>query len=53
MRAYNLFRHKGETDLYCAVPEDLAVPAFLTEDAWEYVHWDCHGSGLAVPSSAS
>ena len=36
MRTYNLFRRKGEADLYCAVPEDVAIPAFLTEDTWEY-----------------
>jgi len=36
MRVYNLFRRKGDADLYCAVPEDVAVPAFLTTDAWEY-----------------
>lgn len=36
MRAYNLFRRKDEADLYCAVPEDVAVPEFLTDSAWEY-----------------
>jgi len=36
MCTYNLFRRKGEADLYCAVPEDVAIPAFLTEDTWEY-----------------
>jgi hypothetical protein len=30
MRAYNLFRRKGEADLFCAVPEDIPVPAFVT-----------------------
>jgi len=34
--AYNLFRHKKEADLYCAVPQDRSVPAFLTEDKWNY-----------------
>jgi hypothetical protein len=36
MRTYNLFRRKNEADLYCAVPEDRAVPAFLTDRTWEY-----------------
>jgi hypothetical protein len=36
LRTYNLFRRKDAADLYCAVPEDVAVPAFLTEDSWEY-----------------
>jgi hypothetical protein len=36
MRTYNLFRRKGDADLYCAVPEDVAVPGFLTQDTWEY-----------------
>lgn len=36
MLTYNLFRHKDEADLYCAVPEDRPVPVFLTEEKWEY-----------------
>jgi hypothetical protein len=36
MRAYNLFRRKDEADLYCAVPEDIAVPSFVTEETWEF-----------------
>jgi hypothetical protein len=36
MHTYNLFRRKDETDLYCAVPEDVAVPAFLNEGSWEF-----------------
>ena len=36
MRTYNLFRRKDETDLYCAVPQDVAVPEFLVEGTWEY-----------------
>ncbi|KLK93616.1 hypothetical protein AA309_08150 [Microvirga vignae] len=36
MLIYNLFRHKDEVDLYCAVPEDRPVPEFLTADDWEY-----------------
>jgi hypothetical protein len=36
MRTYNLFRRKDETDLYCAVPESIPVPEFLTDSGWEY-----------------
>ncbi|PVE22400.1 hypothetical protein DC522_21180 [Microvirga sp. KLBC 81] len=36
MLTYNLFKHKDEADLYCAVPEDRPVPTFLTADKWEY-----------------
>lgn len=34
--AYNLFRHKDEVGLYCAVPQDRPVPTFLIEDKWDY-----------------
>lgn len=33
---YNLFRHRLESELYCAVPEDRAVPGFLTGEGWVY-----------------
>ncbi|MEH3146797.1 MAG: hypothetical protein PGN34_15940 [Methylobacterium frigidaeris] len=36
MRSYNLFYRKGLDGLVCAVPEDYAVPAFLTEDHWAF-----------------
>jgi hypothetical protein len=36
MLTYNLFRHRDDADLYCAVPQDQAVPSFLTDHAWEY-----------------
>jgi hypothetical protein len=36
MRAYNLFRRKDAADLFCAVPEDVPVPDFVTPEAWEY-----------------
>jgi hypothetical protein len=36
MRAYNLFRRKDETELFCAVPEAIRVPEFVTPEAWEY-----------------
>jgi hypothetical protein len=32
--AFNLFRRREESDLFCAVPEDCIVPHFLDEDAW-------------------
>jgi hypothetical protein len=35
MQAYNLFRSESE-GLYCAVPEDCAVPGFLTGDLWQF-----------------
>jgi hypothetical protein len=36
MHAYNLFRSKGSEALYCAVPEECSVPAFLTARRWEF-----------------
>lgn len=36
MGAYNLFRRKGDRDLYCAVPESRAVPPFVNGCAWEF-----------------
>ena len=36
MRVYNLFRRKDEADLYCAVPEDIAVPSFVTQETWQF-----------------
>ena len=35
MQTYNLFRSKCE-GLYCAVPEDHAVPRFVTSHLWEF-----------------
>jgi hypothetical protein len=36
MRAYNLFRRKDGHDVFCAVPEDCIVPAFLDGGLWEF-----------------
>ena len=36
MRANNLFRRKGVDAVYCAVPEDCAVPRFLTTNTWAF-----------------
>jgi len=36
MRTFNLFRRKRQQDLYCAVPEDYAVPSFLNPREWEF-----------------
>jgi hypothetical protein len=36
MHIYNLFRRKGAADLFCAVPDDVPVPGFVTAEAWEY-----------------
>jgi hypothetical protein len=33
--AYNLFSRKGVSDIYCAVPEDQAVPVFV-DHAWQF-----------------
>jgi len=34
---YNLFRREDKPDLYCAVPQDQAVPSFLRGDHWAFV----------------
>ena len=34
MQAYNLFRRKNGPPLLCAVPEDMAVPRFVTDERW-------------------
>lgn len=34
--AFNLFRRKDEPELFCAVPEDRAVPPFIAGEAWEF-----------------
>ena len=36
MLAFNLFRRKCLSDLYCAVPEDYAVPSFINPSDWEF-----------------
>lgn len=36
MGAYNLFRRKTECGVYCAVPEDWAIPSFVQGRAWAY-----------------
>ena len=36
MQTYNLFRRQHEEDLYCAVPEDVPVPPFVTDERWEW-----------------
>ena len=33
---YNLFRNRDREDLCCAVPEDRAVPVFVTENGWTF-----------------
>jgi hypothetical protein len=33
---YNLFRHKEQPDLCCAVPEDRPVPSFVTGERWDF-----------------
>ena len=34
--AFNLFRRKDEPELFCAVPEDRAVPPFIAGESWEF-----------------
>ena len=36
MQAYNLFRRKGRAALCCAVPQDVVVPDFVTEQNWDF-----------------
>lgn len=36
MRAYNVFRRKGVDAVFCAVPEDCAVPGFVTMRTWAF-----------------
>jgi len=36
LQTYNLFRRQNEEDLYCAVPVDVAVPSFVTDERWEW-----------------
>jgi hypothetical protein len=44
MHAYNLFRRKHGHDIFCAVPEDCIVPAFLDGALWEFSgKIDCSG----------
>jgi hypothetical protein len=33
---YNLFRHKWQPDLCCAVPEHHPVPGFITGERWAF-----------------
>jgi hypothetical protein len=33
---FNLFRRKGVDKLYVAIPEDLAVPEFVTGERWTF-----------------
>lgn len=34
--AFNLFRRREAPDLFCAVPEDRAVPHFIAGETWEF-----------------
>lgn len=36
MIAFNLFKRRRVPDLYCAVPEDVAVPPFIASERWEF-----------------
>ncbi len=43
---YNLFQRENKPDLYCAVPEDRAVPAFLRGNDWAFVGRITEGAAL-------
>ena len=36
MRSYNLFCSKASEGIFCAVPEDYAVPDFVTAQGWSF-----------------
>jgi hypothetical protein len=36
MNTFNLFRRCLGSEVYCAVPEDRAVPSFIRGDTWEF-----------------
>jgi hypothetical protein len=36
MRSYNLFCSKASEGIVCAVPEEYAVPVFVTEQGWSF-----------------
>jgi hypothetical protein len=36
MTTFNLFRRCLGSEVYCAVPEDRAVPAFIRGNIWEF-----------------
>ncbi len=46
MRVYNVFRRKGGDAVCCAVPEDCAVPHFVTAQTWAF------DGKLAEPAAA-
>ena len=43
---YNLFQREEKPDLYCAVPEDRAVPTFLHPENWAFVGEITEGTAL-------
>lgn len=36
MQPFNLFRSRGRNGLFCAVPEERSVPAFVTGQQWTF-----------------
>jgi hypothetical protein len=52
MQAYNLFRSKSD-GVCCAVPEDHAIPSFLTSDLWEFSGKAGQQIGLPVGFNAA
>jgi hypothetical protein len=48
MCVYNLFRHKNERHLVCAVPQDCTVPEFIAGEAWEFDRTVTEGGGAPI-----
>jgi hypothetical protein len=34
--AYKLFRHNEHAEIFCAVPEDPALPSFVVAEVWSF-----------------
>ena len=50
MLAYNVFRTHAH-DVYCAVPEDRPVPAFVAARAWEFTGKLAETSTVRLPTA--
>jgi len=49
--SYNLFRTR-DCSIYCAVPQDRPVPAFVRECAWQYHGTVTEGASPTLPRAA-
>jgi hypothetical protein len=52
MLAYNVFRTRGN-DVYCVVPEDRPVPAFVSSEAWEFSGKSTEDLTARLPKAAN